>query len=166
MPLCPGRPQRTELRSHPWGMNNPGTREWIALGLRGFSKICEQIFLSSSYMVCPLWVKPTSPHQTFTANPSLCCSVAQSCQTLSTPWTAAHQASLSLTISWSLLKLMSIKSVMPSNHPHPLSSPSPLAFNLSQHQVLFQWVSSSHHVAKVLALQHQSFQWIFRTDFL
>ena len=50
---------------------------------------------------------------------------------------------------------------------HPLSSPSP-AFNLSQHQSLFQWISSSHQVAKVLEfqLQHQSFQWIFRTDFL
>ena len=42
------------------------------------------------------------------------------------------------------------------------------SFNLSQHQGLFQWVSSSHQVAKVLELQlqHQSFQWIFRTDFL
>ena len=50
---------------------------------------------------------------------------------------------------------------------HPLLPPS-FAFNLSQHQGLFQWVSSSHHVAKVLAfqLQHQSFQWTFRTDFL
>ena len=49
---------------------------------------------------------------------------------------------------------------------HPLSSPSPLAFNLSQHQGLFQWVSSSHQVAKVLEfqLQHQSFQWTPRTD--
>ena len=51
---------------------------------------------------------------------------------------------------------------------HPLSSPSPPAFNLSKHQGLFQWVSSSHQVAKVLEfqLQHQSFQWIFRTDLL
>ena len=51
---------------------------------------------------------------------------------------------------------------------HPLSSPSPPAFNLSQHQGLFKWVSSSHQVAKGLEfqLQHQSFQWIFRTDFL
>ena len=42
------------------------------------------------------------------------------------------------------------------------------AFNLSQHQGLFQWVSSSHQVTKVLQFQfqHQSFQWIFRTDFL
>ena len=48
---------------------------------------------------------------------------------------------------------------------HPLSSPSPPALNLSQHQGLFQWVSSSHHVAKVLEfqLQHQSFQWTPRT---
>ena len=50
---------------------------------------------------------------------------------------------------------------------HPLSSPAP-ALNLSQHQGLFKWVSSSHQVAKVLEfqLQHQSFQWIFRTDLL
>ena len=50
---------------------------------------------------------------------------------------------------------------------HPLSSPSP-AFNLSQHQDLFNWVSSSHQVAEVLEfqLQHQTFQWTFRTDFL
>ena len=49
---------------------------------------------------------------------------------------------------------------------HPLLSPFPPAFNLSQHQDLFQWVSSLHQVAKVLELQHQSFQWIFWTDFL
>ena len=42
-------------------------------------------------------------------------SVSQSCPTV-TPWTAARQASLSITSSWSLLKLMSIESVMPSNH--------------------------------------------------
>ena len=46
---------------------------------------------------------------------------------------------------------------------HPLASPSPPALNLSQHQGIFKWVSSSHEVAKVLEfqLQHQSFQWIF-----
>ena len=51
---------------------------------------------------------------------------------------------------------------------HALSSPSLTVFNLSQHQGLFQWVSSSHQMVKVLEfqLQHQSFQWIFRTDFL
>ena len=83
------------------------------------------------------------------------------------PWTAARQASLSITNSWSLLKLMSIESVMHAIQPsHPLPSPSPPTFNLSQYQGLFQWVNSSHQVAKVLELhlQHQSFQWIFRTD--
>ena len=87
-------------------------------------------------------------------------------QLFATLWTAAGQASLSFIISRSLLKLMSSESVMLSNH--PLSSPSPPALNLSQHQGLFKWVSSLHQVAKVLdlQLQHQSFQWIFRVDFL
>jgi len=51
---------------------------------------------------------------------------------------------------------------------HPLWSPSPPTFSLSQQQALFQGVSSSHQVAKVseFQLQHQSFQWIFRTDLL
>ena len=51
---------------------------------------------------------------------------------------------------------------------HPLSSPSPPVFNLSQHQGLFKWVSSSHQVAKVLEfqLQHQSIQWVFSVNFL
>ena len=43
-------------------------------------------------------------------------SFTQSCLTLATPWTAAHQASLSITNLQSLLKLISIESVMPSNH--------------------------------------------------
>ena len=76
-------------------------------------------------------------------------------------WTAACQAFPSFTISWSLLKLKSIESVMLSNiiqPAHPLSPPSPPAPNPSRHQGLFQWVSSSHEVAKVLEfqLQHQS----------
>ena len=51
---------------------------------------------------------------------------------------------------------------------HPLSSHSPPAPNPSQHQSLFQWVNSSHEVAKVLEfqLQHQSFQWTLRMDLL
>ena len=44
-------------------------------------------------------------------------------------------------------------------------SPSPPVLNLSQHQGLFQWVSSLHQVARLLELQHQSFQWIFRVLF-
>ena len=81
-----------------------------------------------------------------------------------TPWTAAHQASLSITNSRSPPKPMYI-AIPPS---HPLSSPSPPAPNPSKHQGLFKQVSSLHQVAKVLEfqLQHQSYHWIFRTDFL
>ena len=55
--------------------------------------------------------------------------------------------------------------IQPSN---PLSSPSPPAPNPSQHQGVFQWVNSSHEVAKILEFQphHQSFQWTPRTDLL
>ena len=78
-------------------------------------------------------------------------SVAQS-WLFATPWIAAHQASLSITNSWSWLKLMSIELVMPSSHlifcrPLLLLTPNP-----SQHQGLFQWVNSSHEVAKVLLI--------------
>ena len=79
-----------------------------------------------------------------------------------TPWTAALQASLFITNSQSLLKLMSM-----SQRCHPTISSSVIPFsstlNLSQHQGLFNWVSSSHQVAKVLEfqLQHQPFQWTF-----
>ena len=89
--------------------------------------------------------------------------VSQSVQSLSsvwlfvTPWTAACQASLFITNSQSLLRLKpsSGDAIQPSHLP---SSPSPPAFHLSQHQGLFQWVSSSHQVAKVpeFQLQHQS----------
>ena len=54
------------------------------------------------------------------------------------PWTAAHQASLSITNPWSLLKLMSIELVMPSNPPHPVLSPSPPTLNLFLDQGLFK----------------------------
>ena len=95
-------------------------------------------------------------------------SVAQSCPTLcdpmnrSTPGLPVHHQlpeSTQTHVHWVS------DAIQPS---HPLSSPSPPALNLSQHQGLFKWVSSSHQVAKILEfqLQHQSFQWIFRTDFL
>ena len=63
-------------------------------------------------------------------------------------------------MSWSLLKQVHWvdDAIQPS---HPLLSPSPPAFCLSQHHGLFQWIDSSYEVAKVLELQHQSFQWIF-----
>ena len=85
-----------------------------------------------------------------------------------TPWIAAHQASLSITSSRSLIKLMPIESVMPSSHLilcRPLLLP-PLISPPTQHQGLFQWVNSSHEVAKALEfqLQRQSFQWTPGTD--
>ena len=99
---------------------------------------------------------------------SCCCSVAQSCPTLCDPM---HCSTSGFPVLHHLLELAQTHvhrvgdAIQPS---HPLSSPSPPAFNLSQHQGLFQWVSSLHQVAKVLELQpqHQSLQWIFRTDFL
>jgi len=83
-----------------------------------------------------------------------------------TPWTAAHQASLSITNSQSLLKLLSIKSVMPSNH-LILCCPLHLLPSIFPSIRVFS-NESSHQVAKVLELQlqHQFFQWIFRVDFL
>ena len=88
--------------------------------------------------------------------------VLLSVQLLATPWTAARQTPLSSTVSWNLLKFMSIKTS------HPLPPPFPPALNLFQYQGLFQWVGFSNQVAKVLELQlqHQPFQWIFRVAFL
>ena len=103
------------------------------------------------------------------------CTTASSVQSLSrvqlfvTLRTAAHQASLSITNSWSPHKPTSIELVMTSIQlSHSLSSPSPPAFNLSQHQGLFKWISSLRQLAKVLEfqLQYQSFQWTLRTDLL
>ena len=82
-----------------------------------------------------------------------------------TPWSAAHKAPLSLTISWSLPKFMFIASVMPSSHLirwHPLL----LLPSIFPTSGTFQWVVCSHQMTKILELQlqHQSFQWIFRVN--
>ena len=69
-----------------------------------------------------------------------------------TTGTAACQASLSFTIFQGLLKVMSIESVITSNHLILYCPPSSPALNLSQHQDLIQWVGSSHQVAKLLEL--------------
>ena len=95
-------------------------------------------------------------------------SVAQSCMTLCNPM---NRSTPGLPVHHQLLESTQTHvhrvsdAIQPS---HPLSSPSPPTFNLSQHQGLFKLVSSSHQVAKVLEfqLQHQSFQWTPRTDLL
>ena len=142
---------------------------------RGFIYLCKPwSFVDRNLASCPLTQSPL-PHW-----PSLeviharrlplvhFSSVAQSCLTLcdpmnrSTPGLPVHHQLLEFTqthVHWIG------DAIQPS---HPLSSPSPPVLNLSQHQGLFKWVSSSHQVAKVLEfqLQHQSFWWLFRTDFL
>ena len=95
-------------------------------------------------------------------------SVAQSCPTLCDPWIRARQACLSITNSMEFTQThvhWVSDAIQPS---HPLSSPSPPAPNPSQHQSLFQWVNSSHKVAKVLEFQlwHHSFQRNPRADLL
>ena len=93
-----------------------------------------------------------------------CCSVAKSCPTLCNPTDYSMQGSsvLHYLPEFAQTHIHWIgDAIQPSN---PL--PSPPAFNLSQQQGLFQWVSSSLQVTKVLEPQHQSFQWILRVDFL
>ena len=121
-------------------------------------------------------------HEVARGNPDLCMdiwasvqfsSVAQSCPTLCNPM---NRCTPGLPVYHQLLEFTQTyvhrvgDAIQPS---HPLSSPSPPAPNLSQHQGLFQWVNFSHEVAKVLEFQpqHQSFQWTpglisFRMDWL
>ena len=65
------------------------------------------------------------------------CSITQSCPTLCTPMPTSHQASLSFTVSWSLLIFMSTELLMLSNPSHPLPPSSPFAFSLSHIRVFF-----------------------------
>ena len=92
-------------------------------------------------------------------------SVTQLCWIFATPWTPGLPVYHQLPEFTQTHVHWVGDAIQPS---HLLSSPSPPTFNLSQHQGLFKWVSSLHEVAKVLEfqLQHQSFQWIFRADFL
>ena len=95
-------------------------------------------------------------------------SVSQSCPTL---WDPMNRSTPGLPVHHQLPEFTQTHAhrvgdaIQPS---HPLSPPSPPAPNPSQHQGLFQWVNSSHEVAKVLEFQHQhqSFQWTPRTDLL
>ena len=130
-----------------------------------FSSLCIHFTCSSEASPVPATTLATRPPTLSSVQFS---SVAQSCLTLchpmncSTPGFPVHHQLLELAHTH-------VHQVNDAIQPsHPLSSPSPPAFNLSQHQGLFQWVSSSHQVAKVLELQlqHQSFQWTPRTDLL
>ena len=150
------------LRYLEWRRTLAASTVSLALALRTpfevsdfhWGKIALSVTLQTSFPSCMLVVV-------------VCYSVTQSCPTLcdptdcSTPGLPVHHQlpeSTQTHVLW----------VSDAIQPFPsLSSPSP-AFNLSQHQGLFQWVSSSHQVAKGLdlQLQHQTFQWMFRVDFL
>ena len=86
-------------------------------------------------------------------------------QLFETPWTAAHPT-LHYLLEFAQTHVHWVGDAIQLSH--RLSSISPPAFILSQHQSLFQWVSSLHQLTKILELQlqHQSSQWIFTTDFL
>ena len=126
--------------------------------------------------VFPPWVPNDNSSLLIDLSPELCptsvlelccsCSVARSCPTLCNPMdcTMPGFPVLHYLLVFAQTHVHWVSdAIQPS---HPLSSPSLPALYLCQHQSLFQWVGSSHQVAKVLALQHQSFQWIFRVDFL
>ena len=163
--------QRSLVRYSPWGPKESDTIE--QLNSSSYPLIFRYQETNTSdrterpifFEITEIWW--TQPYSLFTAT-HLFSSVAQSCPTLCNPmnlstpglpvhhqlpeftWTHVHWVGDAIQLS------------------HPLSSPSPPALNLCQHQGLFKWVGCSHQVAKVLEfqLQHQSFQWTPRTDFL
>ena len=141
--------RRTDMLS----ISHKGKKEWqifreYIYASKKFFLICNsEDSKMTEISINKCWKIYSYSHVTYTVQ-----SVQFSCVPLfATPWTASRQASLSITNSQSLLKLMSFESVLPSNH--PLSSSSPPALNLSQPQGLFERVSFSHQVAKVLEFQ-------------
>ena len=137
---------------------------WVLFFIISFPLLAFALFCS----LWLLWITLLCYEQSYA---HFCFSSGQSLSRVrlsATPWTVACQASLSHhqlpELAETSVHLVG-DAIQPS---HPLASPSPPVFILSQHQGLSQWVSSSHQVATVLEfqLQHQSFQWIFRTDFL
>ena len=137
------------------------------------------VYFAVSFVSClkvsEIFVLPSlSFHDFFTQKANFCSyfikllsSATQSCPTLCNPMDCSMPG---LPVHHQLLELAQthVHRVRDALQPSPLLSPSPPAFNFSKPQGLFQWVTSLHQVAKVLEfqLQHQSFQWIFRTDFL
>ena len=119
---------------------------------------CPSLLLHSSVTFFPMWCQFTLHFRIQFI------SVAQSCPTLCNP---INRSTPGLPVHHQLPEFTQTHVHQVSDAIQPLS-PSPPALNPSQHQGLFQWVNSSHEVAKVLKfqLQHQSFQWTPRTDLL
>ena len=171
-----------ESLSHIWLFVDPMNHSLPGSSVHGISqaRILEWVAISFAGDLPNPGIEPTSPalageffttsHQRSPAKCFCCCSVTQSCPTLRSPMDCSTPG---FPVLNHLLEFAQthVHWVGDATQPsHPLSSPSPPAFNLSQHQGIFQWVCSSHQVAKVLELQfqhqHHSFQWIFRFDFL
>ena len=189
--------EKTRLRHHtevvlgnrrriPWGPSTKHSECLPKLSLMETLELCPLASVPpgafAPLQLCLLWVQamgaPRTSQKTLGqkaegATPSmhgrrLFSSVGQSCLTLCNPMDCSmpgfpvHDQLLEFTqthVRW-------VGDAVQSSH--PLSSPSPPAFNLSQNQGLFKWVSSLHQVAKVseFQLQHQSFQWTPSTDLL
>ena len=126
------------MNTWPWTINQDPSPDWTSRSVERKTLTAPLLLFSRSVVSDSLW-----PHG-LQRTRLLCQSLPELAQTL------VHWVS---------------DVIQPS---HSLSPPSPPAFNLSQHQGLFQWVSSSHQVTKALELQlqHQFFQWIFRVDLL
>ena len=144
---------------------------WLVFCDYGFHSVCPLMDKDKKLMEAPWWERLILGETGSCSDWHVCAecsSVAQSCPTLcaSMDW-----STLGFHVHHQLSELAQnhahwvVVAIQPS---HPLLSPSFPAFSLSQHQGLFQWVNSSHEVAKVLEfqLQPQSLQWIFRTDLL
>ena len=110
----------------------------------------------------------TGPLPWLEYTPCRCCSAAQSCLTLCNPMDCSMPGLpvCHYRLEFAQAHVHWVDDAMQT--PHPLLPPSPPALNLSQHQALLHWVSSSPQVSKglELQLQQQPFQWIFRTYFL
>ena len=133
--------------------------------------ICFTYGIVSFHVTLSIYLPPSLPNSPVSMVCSLCRflhPVIQSCPTLCDPMDCSMPG---FPVHHQLPELAQTHvhrvsdAIQPS---YPLSSPSLPAFNLSQHRCLFQWVSSSHQLAKILKLQlqPQSFQWIYRNDFL
>ena len=138
--------------------NEEGNNPWWQNSNRMFSNATWKIFFLHIFT---LLFRVVIPSVQFSSAAQLCLTLGDpmSCSTLGLPVQHQLLEPIQTHVHWVR------DAIQPS---HPLSSPSPPALNLSQHQGLFQWVSSLYPVAKVLEfqLQHQSFQWTPKTDLL
>ena len=142
-----------------------GWTGWISLQSKGLTRVFSSTIVQKHQFFSTQLSLQSISHPYSSVKFS---SVAQSCPTLCDPM---NYSTPGLPVHHQLPEFTQTHvhrvgdAIQPS---HPLSSPSPPAFNLSQHQGLFKWLNCSHEVAKVLEfqIQHQSFQWTPRTDLL